>query len=67
MVRGSDDLVFDPILGVKNSQDGQGVIGNLVPDPMGGTSCGMVIGPTGLASNLSEVSLCAHRERFELC
>ena len=34
---------------------------NLVPDPVRSICCEMVKGPTGLASDLLEVRLCAHR------
>ena len=65
MVKGSEDLVFDPLSRLKPHVS-QGVAGNLVLDPMGSISCGMVKEPTSLASDPSEIRLCAHREQIQL-
>ena len=53
-----EDLVSKLVLGLKPHGMVKGV-DHLVPDPVGGISCGMVKRPTSLAFDLSEVRLCA--------
>lgn len=63
MVRRSEDLVFEPVPNLNLTGWLRGVE-NLILNPVGSISCGMVRRPTGLASDSSEVGLCAHRDRI---